>query len=496
MLYAPNKTNTKKRKQNRVYANVAIALGIVTVMLFGCLILTGQNYSSATGDLEENRNAQVTYNYEVGSYVQTVGNSYSADAGYRFVHVQIVLKNNSYSNGLSLSLAKPRLYGSDGNVYGYHVLGTSYDGGAEGIDDVTLGTGSARVFTLVYQVPTDVTASYIMPPSLNSNIYGYDSTLTLENQNDVQQYVSLTIDYTPTVYFDSSSGNYSISYTVNYADTNNITVVPYTLNVPTTVTVTTVDYSDTYPTFTFVYPNEVTYMAEVIEVTPTISYEIPAVSLVIPEGQLINPVYTISLVSSVYKNLDSNTYSASNPSSTATFSGLANAISDAKTDSNVSMSLTLGNSSIVFDNAALKTMEIQDPTADTSVSITPVGEVEKDNTVRNLVGYSPIYRILLDINNLGEGKATVTVPYTLESGRDANNLVVCYIADGKIVEKIPCTYNNGKVTFVTNHFSDYAVMYEESPAKAESPITFIVIGIGIGVLMSFSVMMLVQRGRR
>ena len=103
------------------------------------------------------------------------------------------------------------------------------------------------------------------------------------------------------------------------------------------------------------------------------------------------------------------------------------------------------------------------------------------DNVKNIVGSNPVFNISFgDYTNFEGGKVTITVPYSLESGKDSTNLIIYYIKDGAVVEEIPCKYDNGTVTFSTNHFSDYAVMYVE-PSNSELPIIPITIGI-IGVI--------------
>ena len=84
-------------------------------------------------------------------------------------------------------------------------------------------------------------------------------------------------------------------------------------------------------------------------------------------------------------------------------------------------------------------------------------------TVRDVVGDNVAYSISFGPNrDFGNGTVTVTIPYVLAEGKDPDNLVVYYVAEDGTVEEIPCTYSEGYVTFSTDHFSVYAVMYGES----------------------------------
>jgi len=57
-----------------------------------------------------------------------------------------------------------------------------------------------------------------------------------------------------------------------------------------------------------------------------------------------------------------------------------------------------------------------------------------------------------------EGKVTVSLPYELEEGEDPENIAVWYINDDDgTVTSIQAKYNNGFITFETDHFSYYTV---------------------------------------
>ncbi len=55
------------------------------------------------------------------------------------------------------------------------------------------------------------------------------------------------------------------------------------------------------------------------------------------------------------------------------------------------------------------------------------------------------------------GLITVTLPYTLAEGEDADAITVWFIDDDGTLEEKAATYNNGYVTFQTEHFSYYTV---------------------------------------
>ncbi len=129
-------------------------------------------------------------------------------------------------------------------------------------------------------------------------------------------------------------------------------------------------------------------------------------------------------------------------------------IDDAKGSSDTALKITAGMSAITFDSTALNALSAAE------LSITLLSDEEKAS-MKDIVGDSPVYRITFGPNtDFKNGKVTVTVPYELETGKIRDNIKVWYI-DGTEHTEIPCTYENGHVTFDTDHFSDYAVMYIE-----------------------------------
>lgn len=79
------------------------------------------------------------------------------------------------------------------------------------------------------------------------------------------------------------------------------------------------------------------------------------------------------------------------------------------------------------------------------------------------VGDSPIYNFTIfdgasNISQFGEENwVTIVLPYTLAEGEDVDSIAIWFINDNGELESIQTTYNNGYVTFKTNHFSYYTV---------------------------------------
>jgi hypothetical protein len=62
------------------------------------------------------------------------------------------------------------------------------------------------------------------------------------------------------------------------------------------------------------------------------------------------------------------------------------------------------------------------------------------------------------VSTFGDGKITVSVPYTLKPGENTDSITVWFINDDGTIELKPANYANGKVTFVTDHLSRYLIV--------------------------------------
>jgi hypothetical protein len=79
------------------------------------------------------------------------------------------------------------------------------------------------------------------------------------------------------------------------------------------------------------------------------------------------------------------------------------------------------------------------------------------------IGDSPVYNFTMqgtdgNISQFGENNwVTITIPYELSPGEDVDNIAIWFITDEGELESFRATYNNGFVSFKTNHFSYYTV---------------------------------------
>ena len=95
---------------------------------------------------------------------------------------------------------------------------------------------------------------------------------------------------------------------------------------------------------------------------------------------------------------------------------------------------------------------------------------------KKAVGDRPVYDINIKAGNENvtsfNGKSiAISLPYTLKAGEDPENIVVYYVKEDGSLEKMNCTYKDGKVIFDTDHLSKYVIGYEESdkPVTPDTP---------------------------
>lgn len=142
---------------------------------------------------------------------------------------------------------------------------------------------------------------------------------------------------------------------------------------------------------------------------------------------------------------------------------------------------------IILDNNALKEI------SKAGGSMIKITAEWVDSSVLNVeqakvVGGNPVFSVTLTVDGVKvtelNGLATVTLPYSLEKGQDPSNLVVWYVDDEGNITPFQCTYDSasGTVTFMTNHFSYYAVVY-----LGETNNTMLYVGIAVIVLALFAI---------
>jgi len=160
---------------------------------------------------------------------------------------------------------------------------------------------------------------------------------------------------------------------------------------------------------------------------------------------------------------------ASRSSSTSVSTTIPQAAFDTIADSSVSK-LTISSSvaTVTFDSTALDAIN-GSATANINFTVDKVNTSELSAAVQSTIGSRPVYNLTVSsgsstISSFGGGKATVSIPYTLATGEDANKIVIYYISgSGEFVTVPNCVYDasTGTAIFTTTHFSNYAVGYND-----------------------------------
>lgn len=132
-------------------------------------------------------------------------------------------------------------------------------------------------------------------------------------------------------------------------------------------------------------------------------------------------------------------------------------------------SLTISSSigSITFDSDALDTIT-NESTDKARITIAKVDSSKLTDEAKQIVGDRDVYNlsVVSGATNIHQfkGDVTVSVPYSLRTGEDADSIVIYYInSDGKLEVVTNSIYDDstGMITFTTNHFSMFAVGYNK-----------------------------------
>lgn len=132
------------------------------------------------------------------------------------------------------------------------------------------------------------------------------------------------------------------------------------------------------------------------------------------------------------------------------------------------LKINAGVGSVTFDAKAVETISNASSSGDVKIEILSVDKDTLPESVRQLVGNHPVYDFSVTsgatrVSDFAGGTASLSIPYTLKSGEDANAVVVYYIDDSGNVQTVQGAYNaaTGTVDFSVAHFSTYAVGYNK-----------------------------------
>lgn len=123
---------------------------------------------------------------------------------------------------------------------------------------------------------------------------------------------------------------------------------------------------------------------------------------------------------------------------------------------------------VTFDKEALAAIMDQ-ADAEVVLTVTPVAETEMTPAQAEAAQGNPTFELTLrsgdvTISSFRQGQAQVTLPHPLGEGQQPEGVVVWYLADDGSITPCETTYDAQAeaVTFVTPHFSRYAIAYDES----------------------------------
>ena len=137
-------------------------------------------------------------------------------------------------------------------------------------------------------------------------------------------------------------------------------------------------------------------------------------------------------------------------------------------DTKADVKVTTGLGSITFDAEAVNTISGAAGTGNITISMAKVETSTLSGEMQQAVGNRPVYDLSVsagssNISEFGNGKATISIPYTPEAGEDDDAIVVYYIdSEGKL-NPVKGKYDaaSGTVVFTTNHFSEYMIGYNK-----------------------------------
>lgn len=122
-----------------------------------------------------------------------------------------------------------------------------------------------------------------------------------------------------------------------------------------------------------------------------------------------------------------------------------------------------GEIDMFFDAAAVKKLATGGEVVITAVEL---DAATLPALAQKIVGNRPVYDFNVTVGgkavtSFGSGNVTIRIPYTLGANEDPSSIVVYYIDGNGKLKTMLSKYENGAVSFITNHFSIYAVGYNK-----------------------------------
>jgi hypothetical protein len=132
------------------------------------------------------------------------------------------------------------------------------------------------------------------------------------------------------------------------------------------------------------------------------------------------------------------------------------------------LALTSSFASITFDGRALETIAGANSGGDVLISASLVDKNTLSEKDKVIVKDRPVYDFSVfnsgtQVSDFSGGKATVSVPYTLQPGEDPESVVIYHLANNGSLKTVRGHYDaaSGSVIFTTSHFSKFIVGYNQ-----------------------------------
>ena len=132
------------------------------------------------------------------------------------------------------------------------------------------------------------------------------------------------------------------------------------------------------------------------------------------------------------------------------------------------LTVTTAMATVTFDEATLDGLAAETGTDDVTITIEQVDVSALSQTAQDEIGDRPVFSFSVTSGSSTisefDGLVTVSIPYTPAAGEDPEAIVIYYMAaDGTLQLVKDCVYDEdtASVIFITTHFSEYAVGYNE-----------------------------------
>lgn len=151
---------------------------------------------------------------------------------------------------------------------------------------------------------------------------------------------------------------------------------------------------------------------------------------------------------------------------------VAAAVDNASNSAGLEVALPTGT--VTLDKPALAAVADK---GDVKLSVETVSSSKLSDSQKATLGSQAETAFVVDVNlyvnntrtsTFGDGKITVSVPYTLKAGENANSITVWFLKDDGTIEPKTASYADGKVTFTTEHLSQYLIVNFPFADVAES----------------------------